>query len=115
MLNKRFSNGLVVEIDVPAKYTGHYVIPVALQMLLENAIKHNIVSAAHPLNVKIFVLHEGYLTVRNNLQVKQQSESSTQIGLNNISQRYQLVNGSNIIVNKTDREFEISIPLLQVN
>ncbi|RZK47017.1 MAG: sensor protein lytS [Pedobacter sp.] len=115
LLNKRFANGLIVEIDVHDRYAVRYVIPVALQMLVENAIKHNVVSVSRPLTVKIFVSRDGYLTVKNNLQPKQTTEPSLRIGLNNISKRYQLVNGSDIEIIKTDTDFEISIPLLHVN
>ena len=96
-------------------YKDQYIIPVALQMLIENAVKHNVISLAKPLRIRIYVSGNTFLTVSNNLQPKQAIEPSTQIGLQNISKRYHLVNGSAIKINKTSEQFEISIPLLQVN
>lgn len=115
LLNKRFSKGLEVDINIEDCYKEQYIIPVALQMLIENAIKHNVVSLARPLTIRIYVTGDSFLTVSNNFQPKKSVEPSTQIGLQNISKRYNLVNGSNIRINKTRDHFEISIPLLVVN
>ena len=115
LLNKRFAKGLEVDINIEDCYKEHYIIPVALQMLIENAIKHNVISLARPLKIRIYVSGNSFLTISNNYQPKQSIEPSTQIGLQNISKRYHLVNGSNIKINKTAEQFEISIPLLQVN
>ncbi|MHA4842890.1 sensor histidine kinase [Flavitalea antarctica] len=115
LLEKRFASGLRVDINIENHYKDQYIIPVALQMLIENAIKHNVISLAKPLRIRIFVSGNTFLTVSNNLQPKQSIEPSTQIGLQNISKRYHLLNGSDIKINKTSEQFEISIPLLEVN
>jgi len=115
LLQKRFTRGLVVEINIENHYKERYIIPVALQMLIENAIKHNVISLARPLRISIYISGNSFLTVSNNIQLKQAMEPSTQIGLQNIRKRYHLVNGSDIQINKSSEQFEISIPLLQVN
>jgi two-component system, LytTR family, sensor kinase len=114
LLEKRFGNGLQVQIDVPAAYDGMYIVPVALQMLVENAIKHNIVSAKRPLHVLITVNNEGQLVVKNNLQLRENREPSEQIGLQNINKRLKIVAGKEIRVEKDEDSFAVAIPLLNL-
>jgi sensor histidine kinase YesM len=115
LLQKRFDNGLQVELNIPEHYKKSYLIPVALQMLIENAIKHNIVSRAKPLHIEVHVNGNNTLVVTNNLQRKQSTEPSTQIGLQNIQKRYQLICGRAVEVVCTDKEFIVSLPLLHLN
>lgn len=115
LLKKRFDNGLQVELNIPENYKKSYLIPVALQMLIENAIKHNIVSRAKPLHIEVHVNGNNTLVVTNNLQRKQSTEPSTQIGLQNIQKRYQLICGRTAEVVCTDKEFIVSLPLLHLN
>jgi len=115
LLKKRFDNGLQVELNIPENYKKSYLIPVALQMLIENAIKHNIVSRAKPLHIEVHVNGNNTLVVTNNLQRKQSTEPSTQIGLQNIQKRYQLICGRAVVVVCTDKEFTVSLPLLHLN
>ncbi len=115
LLQKRFDNGLQVELNIPENYKKSYLIPVALQMLIENAIKHNIVSRAKPLHIEVHVNGNNTLVVTNNLQRKQSTEPSTQIGLQNIQKRYQLICGRAVEVVCTDKEFIVSLPLLHLN
>ena len=77
LLQKRFPDSISIVLDIPESYQNWYIVPVALQMLIENAIKHNIVSRAKPLQVSITVKGE-QLIVKNNLQIKSQVEHSTQ-------------------------------------
>ncbi len=115
LLQKRFDNGLQVELNIPENFKKSYLIPVALQMLIENAIKHNIVSRAKPLHIEVHVNGNNTLVVTNNLQRKQSTEPSTQIGLQNIQKRYQLICGRAVEVVCTDKEFTVSLPLLHLN
>ncbi len=115
LLDKRFDKGLVVSIDIPDHYKNYYVIPVALQMLIENAIKHNIVSRSKPLHIDIHVNGNQTLVVRNNLQPRQAPEPSTQIGLQNIRKRYELISGRGVMIRKTEQDFEVTLPLLHLN
>ena len=112
LLQKRFPDSISIVLDIPESYQNWYIVPVALQMLIENAIKHNIVSRARPLQVSIVVKGE-HLIVKNNLQLKLQVEHSTQIGLQNISQRYQIITGKAIKIDKDQNSFSVSIPLIR--
>jgi two-component system, LytTR family, sensor kinase len=114
LLEKRFGEGLRVEIDVPPAFGGFYVLPLALQMLVENAIKHNVCSRARPLHVRLEVDEQGYLAVRNNRQPKLEKETSTQIGLENIARRYQYITKQNIVRQEDADCFIVKLPIIQL-
>ncbi len=115
LLQERYPDGLKVDIGVPEKYHSSYIIPVALQMLIENAIKHNIISRSNPLHIEVKANGSGMLTVRNNRQPRRSVEQSNRIGLTNIAKRYELVCGRQIEIQITPEVFEVSVPLLNVN
>jgi two-component system LytT family sensor kinase len=115
LLRKRFNEGLEIDINIPDHYKTRYVVPAALQMLIENAIKHNVVSRSRPLHISIHANGNETLIVTNNLQPKLAVEASTRIGLQNIRKRYELISGQNVIVKQTNREFEVVLPLLNLN
>lgn len=116
LLRKRFDNGLHININVAEKFSHHLIIPIALQMLIENAIKHNIVSSAKPLTIDINInVEQNTLVVSNNLQPRLPGETSTRIGLKNIQQRYELISGRPVMVKRTDAVFEVTLPLLSLN
>lgn len=114
LLEKRFGKGLMVEIDVNEVNHHQYIIPAALQMLIENAIKHNIISKQKPLKIKISISRDNNIIVTNNLQLRQSSEPSSQIGLKNIIKRYQLVAEEKVIVKEALDFFSVTIPLINV-
>jgi sensor histidine kinase YesM len=115
LLEKRFAGGLEVSIDIPEKYQDHYLVPVAMQMLIENATKHNIISEKKPLRIEIQVLENPCrLVLSNNLQKKPLREESGQIGLKNIDERFRLVTGKGIEVRETNGSFIVEIPLLEL-
>lgn len=113
LLKTRFGNALHIILEIPAQYVEYYIVPAALQLLIENAIKHNITSVAHPLSVKLFVAGDQYLVVQNNLQEKPEKPPSTEFGLYNISQQYKLLSGKEIRIEKNDLLFSVAIPLLK--
>jgi two-component system, LytTR family, sensor kinase len=82
-------------------------------MLIENAIKHNIISARSPLRITITSLN-GVITVANNLQEKHVKEPSAYVGLTNIIKRYEFLSDIPVEVRKTDKEFIVNVPLVQV-
>jgi two-component system, LytTR family, sensor kinase len=89
------------------------VLPMTLQLLIENAVKHNIVSKSKPLNIKIEVDNAaGYVSVINNVQKKMEAISSTGMGLKNIQDRYSYFTKKEMICEKTEDYFKVSIPLL---
>jgi two-component system, LytTR family, sensor kinase len=114
LLGKRFEAGLTVNIHVPEEAKSLLIVPAALQLLVENAIKHNIVSGKQPLHIDIRTGVSQDLLVENTLQRKTDAGESTQIGLNNISQRYRLISGRDIGVTETPLLFTVTLPLLNV-
>ncbi len=111
LLKTRFGDNLDIDIDVPEEKLKQQIVPLSLQLLMENAIKHNIVSAAKPLRIKVFT-ENGHLLVSNNLQVKNQLIESTGIGLQNIRNRYKLFGDDEVKVDETGDSFTVSIPLI---
>lgn len=85
--------------------------PLALQLLAENAIKHNTVSKDTPLTIELFT-EEYYLVVKNNLNPKITPEKSEGLGLQNIKNRYQLLTGKDIVIEKTTDSFIVKLPLI---
>jgi hypothetical protein len=111
LLKTRFGDNLDIEIDVPDDKLQQKIVPLSLQLLMENAIKHNIVSSAKPLRIKVFA-ENGHLLVSNNLQVKNQLIESTGIGLDNIRNRYKLLGDKEVVVAESGESFTVSIPLI---
>ncbi|ELR69246.1 putative two-component system sensor protein histidine kinase [Fulvivirga imtechensis AK7] len=108
----RYGESLITSIDV--RNTDHYNIPpLALQMLLENAIKHNVISADEPLHMSLY-LEDGYLMVVNNLQKKNiiKGESS-EIGLSNIKERYSFLTDRPVTISNKNQNFAVGLPLLK--
>lgn len=107
----RFAEKLHIEIDLPD--TTGKIAPLALQILVENAIKHNIVSEDDPLKVKIY-FDNGYLVVENNLQKKSiPVEPSAGVGLENICKRYEFLSNKKVEVSEDTDRFLVKLPLLQ--
>lgn len=107
----RFGSKLEIQIE-PGQYANGFIPPLAIQMLIENAIKHNIVSEEDPLTVKVFGTGR-FAVVENNLQLKtRRDEHSSGVGLENIRQRYEILSKEKVLVEKDDYCFRVSIPLL---
>jgi LytS/YehU family sensor histidine kinase len=91
---------------------SYQILPVSLQILLENAIKHNIATRENPLEISI--CFEGqYIVVKNNLQRKATQLKSTGIGLKNLAERVRFISGKDLIIEETDKSFTVKIPLLK--
>jgi two-component system, LytTR family, sensor kinase len=115
LLEKRFSNGLKITIEIPEKYNSSFIIPASLQMLIENAIKHNIATRVKPLHILLHANGNHTLAISNNLQLRETVENSTEIGLQNIMKRYMLVSGKEVTVEQTTDTFKVTLPLLIQN
>ena len=111
LLKTRFGNNIDIDINVPEEKLNQKIVPLSLQILMENAIKHNIVSSEKPLVIKVFA-ENGHLVVSNNLQVKNQANESTGLGLDNIRNRYKLLGDKKVKVIEGADDFTVSIPLL---
>lgn len=110
LLEIRFGENLKIKISEIAD-REYYVAPATIQMLIENAIKHNVVSKKSPLTISIWV-ESDTLFVSNNLQLKEIKEPSTKVGLQNIMSRYSFLSDRKVIVNEGPDQFIVSIPLL---
>ncbi len=111
LLQERFTSGFHVETDIPPEALNRYVVPCSLQLLIENATKHNVVSPEQPLRVRIRAAGDR-LTVTNDLQPRLNAPDSTGVGLRNISQQYLDLSDSPVVVERTDTEFRVQLPLL---
>lgn len=111
LLTSRFGDNLKVEFPKGSQNFNKHVVPLAIQLLIENSVKHNIISSSKPLTVSI-ILEDNYLIVRNNLQKKDASEISNRLGLDNIRNRYAIVCNLPIEVVETDAYFQVKLPLL---
>ncbi|MCB0706066.1 MAG: histidine kinase [Saprospiraceae bacterium] len=109
---ERFRGNLTVHIDIPPEQEQNLILPLSLQILFENVIKHNIISSKRPLTVWIYLDQAGKLVVRNNLQRKNQVLHSTKVGLDNIRTRYQFFTGESVDIEETDQFFTVRLPLL---
>ena len=111
LLKMRFEDSIIFEIPEAASNPESKVVPLSLQLLLENAVKHNMVTPSKPLHIKIYE-DKGNLIIQNNLQEKQIVKKSSGVGLNNITKRYDLLTQRNVYINKTASDFQVAIPML---
>jgi len=112
ILQERYEQALQIQIRVPDALLSLNIPPLSLQILVENAIKHNVISSADPLTIQIHSEGNDLLTVENTYQPKLSTEKHTGKGLQNINDRYQLLSGRQIEIIQTDTTFIVKLPLL---
>ncbi|MFM8913311.1 MAG: sensor histidine kinase, partial [Flammeovirgaceae bacterium] len=106
----RFGNKL--KLDVNLLNVSGQVAPLALQMLVENAIKHNVIAEDRPLTIRV-VKNDGYLVVENTLQKKAvRTEGTSGVGLENIRKRYAFLTDKKVTVQSSDSGFKVELPIL---
>lgn len=111
LMDIRFGASLQTDIRLSEPARGQ-VAPLTLQMLVENALKHNEASKANPLRIEIYS-ENGYLVVRNNLQQKNSLPESTGVGLPNIQARYHVLTGKEVLISDTDGFFTVKVPAIE--
>ncbi|WP_166964974.1 histidine kinase [Yeosuana marina] len=111
LLKMRFEDSIVFDMPEKASNPESKVVPLSLQLLLENAVKHNMVTTSKPLRIKIYE-YDGNLVVENNLQPKQIVKKSSGVGLENIKQRYNLLSNKKVNINQQANSFAVAIPML---
>ncbi len=109
----RFGDNLQFRVNISEKDLESSIAPLSLQILLENVVKHNIISQSKPLMVDIYI-EKNYIIVKNNLQKKTIQESSTKIGLQNIINRYKYLTDKTVNVITTTKNFMVALPLLKI-
>ena len=112
LLKIRFGDNLKTEIKINKE--TYKIVPLSLQLLIENAVKHNIISEDEPLFIQIYNTKD-YIIVENNMQLKIKVNNSSKIGLENIKKRYSYLTEKKVIVKKTQDKFIVKIPLLTDN
>jgi len=101
-----------IQLEIRVDETDNYeILPVSLQILVENAIKHNKATRESPLMILIYI-EDKYIIVQNNLQKMAVQLNSTRIGLKNLAQRVSLISGNALIIEETTSDFIVKIPLL---
>lgn len=112
LISIRFNDNVKVSFDIDPEMTEHYLPFLSLQLLVENAIKHNVISERKPLMISI--KSEGFtVVVQNNLQKKQSIETSTKIGLQNIVKRYELICTDMVVIDRSESHFTVKLPLVK--
>ncbi len=114
LMKLRFEKSLDIRLNVDARFHHLQVVPLTLQMLVENAVKHNVASIAQPLRVDIYVENGRSVIVRNTLARKQSVEGSTYTGLANIKQRYAFLSDRAVDVIETREHFLVALPLFEL-
>jgi len=111
LLRTRFESALVISFDISDASRERSIVPVTLQILIENAIKHNIADERTPLTIEVITIGD-YLLVSNNLQLRKASGISNKQGLENLRSLYRFLINRPIIIDQTDDRFAVKIPLL---
>ena len=111
LMTVRFPDGLKVEINIPQEQMSKFILPCSLQLLIENATKHNVISAANPLVISIKSDSES-ICVTNNIIPKVTQVSSTGLGQKYIRQQYQNLCGEEIVISQNETEYKVVLPLI---
>ncbi|MFN0047923.1 MAG: sensor histidine kinase [Cytophagales bacterium] len=112
LLKIRYGDNLNFIIEIPNQYLNHQTPTLVLQMLVENAIKHNIISESKPLTIHIYIDEKENLVVNNNFQPKKLNVESDKVGLKNIAERFKLLDDKEIEVIQTGVNFTVKLPLI---
>lgn len=111
LLKMRFENSLYYQVPNDLNLSDAKVVPLSLQLLLENTVKHNVLSETKPLHIKIYE-EQGYLVVENNFQKKEVLGNRNGVGLQNIVSRYALVTQRKVLIEKNPEVFAVKLPIL---
>lgn len=115
LMQIRYGDNLHFNFNIDPKYLSYFLLPLSLQTLVENAIKHNVISGKQPLQVSIVTTGEQSLKVSNPIQPKIMEEAGNGIGLANLSERYQLKWNRNVEIINDGTSFEVVLPLVEPN
>jgi len=112
LFKMRFEENLISDITIPSEYLDYNIAPLTLQILVENAIKHNVISSKKPLKITIEV-EDSSIIVRNTLQVKNIINSGSSFGLENLKVRYKHLTNETVDISQTNDEFIVKVPLIK--
>jgi tetratricopeptide (TPR) repeat protein len=112
LISIRFNDNVTIDINIEKEMLEYSLPLLSLQLLIENAVKHNVISGKKPLKITIDS-EDNKLTIQNNLQKKSSIENSTKIGLQNIINRYELISSEKVDVCQSDTYFTVKLPLIK--
>ncbi|WP_144266277.1 sensor histidine kinase [Pontibacter ummariensis] len=113
LLQTRFGQGISLQIAITESAESYLIPPLTLQMLVENAVKHNQVSARKPLHIKLSLEDGEWLRVENNYQPKRNPAPSNGMGLSNIASKYRLLSQPEVIIRSDENSFRVKVPLIK--
>src|SRR5690606_11786040 len=114
LLRIRFEDSISYTSSINSNISKYYfVLPLSLQQVFENVVKHNEISTENPMKIKLYI-EDDYLVISNSLIPKKQLERSEKVGLKNISNRYSYFTDKKISVVSDDKNYVIKLPLLKV-
>ena len=113
LIHVRFEGTVSIELQVEPTAVKKQVVPLCLQMLMENAIKHNRASQDEPLVIHIRTVDDIWLEVENNLQARRTLEVSTKVGLQNIKARFGYLSDRKVQIEESESRFIVRLPLIQ--
>ncbi len=112
MQRLRFEDSLLSEIEILPQYHSFYLPPFSLQLLIENVIKHNVISIRKPLKLRIYTTEEDNIVIENSLQPKKGNDESTGWGLSTLVERYRIFSPKTVEIIETETTFSVILPLL---
>ncbi|WP_228451927.1 sensor histidine kinase [Chryseobacterium sp. G0186] len=112
LIENRIGEGVIFKIDIQEEYRSMYTLPLSLQLLVENAIKHNQTSKANPLEIHVYTNATGELVVSNTFLPLINKPDSSGVGLTNIITRYEILGYAKPIIEKTEDKFIVKLPLI---
>ena len=112
LMKIRYGDGLQVDIHIDEKYCNYYILPLSLQLLIENAVKHNVISNRYPIRIAIETTDADAIKVSNSIKPKPNNTKSG-IGLSNLNERYAMLFNKEIKITNTEDIFEVEIPLIR--
>ncbi|UII74520.1 histidine kinase [Flagellimonas sp. HMM57] len=115
MMEVRHKNAVFIKTDIKVSAENYWIPTLTLQMLIENALKHNLYSKEKPLYISIGSIEKSALAIKNNLRKRTLKYETTKLGLENIRKRYSYYTNKQVLVREEDDVFEVIVPLLDKN
>lgn len=113
LMKIRFGENLKIDLNIEPKH-DEMTVPLTLQMLLENAVKHNEISKAYPLEIQINRVGQDVILIKNKLREKVQNQHKSGVGLENIKARHKFISEKEVEILKTDEFFEVKVPIVKL-
>jgi two-component system, LytTR family, sensor kinase len=112
LLRTRYGQAISMDLQIDKSYEQLQIPPLTLQLLVENAVKHNRLQKDNPLHIELFSTPGGKLVVRNTISKKEGRVESSGIGLQTINARYKMLNQQGVVIEQTDKSFSVTISLI---